>query len=153
MKMAKVSAHGTEIGTIYFTTSAKRYMSDGVVLKNQGFGWKLAGKVKDMTPQEAFEHQRTKQIETLSDKPATVAYRKMLHSLAGLGKRWKLHAAVSMMPDDPDGVWSEACDSYGDNVEADIDDCSQLCALYRQAVQEAKDIKRRNPTKLETAEA
>ena len=28
--MAKISAHGREIGTVYFTTSAKRYMSDGV---------------------------------------------------------------------------------------------------------------------------
>ena len=35
--MAKISAHGREIGTVYFTTSAKRYMSDGKVLKNIGF--------------------------------------------------------------------------------------------------------------------
>ena len=29
-----------------------------------------------------------------------------LHAMAGQCKRWKLHQAVSMMPDDADGVWS-----------------------------------------------
>jgi hypothetical protein len=58
----------------------------------------------------------------------------MLHELCGLNKRWKLHAAVQMMPDDPDGVWSEACDGYGDNVHADIDDVAKLCMVYRLAI-------------------
>ena len=42
--------------------------------------------------------------------------------------------AVTMMPDDADGVWSEACDGYGDNVHADVDDVAKLCALYRTAL-------------------
>jgi hypothetical protein len=33
-------------------------MSDGKILRNQGFGWKIAGKVKDdATPREAFERR------------------------------------------------------------------------------------------------
>lgn len=130
--MAKCKAHGTEIGTVYFTTSAKRYMSDGVILKNGGLGWKLGGKVKaGVDPREAYRRQVEHQRALLADRPGIAAYRAELHGLCGLSKRWKLHAAVSLMPDDPDGVWSEACDGHGDNISADIDDIVKLCALFR----------------------
>jgi hypothetical protein len=135
--MAKVSAHGQIIGTIEFTTTAKRYMSDGVVLKNFGTGWKIHGKVKDgFTPQEAYEKAINRQNEARKTHPANFAYRKELHDLAPITKRWKLHTAVEMMPDDPDGVWSECCDGYCDNVSADIEDVVKLCMLYRNAVKE-----------------
>ena len=69
--------------------------------------------------------------EQLACKPAVAAYRAALRDMAGLSKRWKLHTAVTLMPDDPDGVWSEACDGYGDNVSADLDDVVELCRLYQ----------------------
>ena len=141
--MAKLKAHGAEIGTIYTTTSAKRYMSDGVVLKNGGFGWKLHAKVKpDVDPVEAFKRAKAKRDEALRARPNLAAYIKELHAMAGLSKRWKLHTAVTLMPDDCDGVWSEACDGYGDNVSADVDEVSHLCRLYLVAVSEAEDAKR-----------
>jgi len=140
--MAKLHVHGMEIGTVYFTTVAKRYMSDGIILKNAGFGWKLHGKVKaGVSPREAFEIARERQICELAKRPALAAYRKELHELAGNAKRWKLHAAVSLMPDDPDGVWSEACDSYGDNCAADLDEIVRLCMLYRLALDESARLK------------
>lgn len=129
--MARVSAHGQEIGTVYLTASAKRYMSDGAILVNGGFGWKLERRVKaGVDPRDAFNRQVEHQKAMLAQLPANAAYRKELHELAGIGKRWKLHMAVGLMPDDPDGVWSEACDGYGSNVHADIDEVSQLCRLY-----------------------
>lgn len=135
--MAKVSAHGSEIGTIHFLTYAKRYMSDGVVLKNMGFGWKIAGKVKPgITPEQAFNSASARVREYRADRPAYAAYRAELHNLAGLSKRWKLHAAIELMPDDADGVWSECCDGYGDNVHADIGEISRLCGLYRDSLRE-----------------
>ena len=139
--MAKVSAHGTEIGTIHFLTYAKRYMSDGVVLKNIGFGWKIHGKLKPgVTPEQAFNNASERSRVFRANKPAYCAYRAALHDLAGLSKRWKLHACVELMPDDPDGVWSEACDGYGDNVHADIDEVSRLCALYKDSLREQAEI-------------
>lgn len=129
--MAKVSAHGGIIATLEYITHAKRYMSDGTILKHHGFGWKLAGKVKaDCSPYAAAERAQINLDQQLRDKPAAAAYRKALHELAGLGKRWKLHAAVQMMPDDCDGVWSECCDGYGDNVHADVDEVAELCRAY-----------------------
>jgi hypothetical protein len=137
--MAKCSAHGIEIGTIYKLTSARRYMSDGVVLKNAGFGWKLAGKVKvGIDAADAYQRAVARYADELSASPEFAAYRKELHSMAGLGKRWKLHMAVQAMPEDCDGVWSEACDGYVDNVHADIDEVSNLCRLYLAALNAAK---------------
>jgi hypothetical protein len=132
IEMAKLSSHGREVGTVYFTTSAKRYMSDGAILKNGGFGWKLHAKLKPgVVPSDAFKKQADHQKKVLADNPEVAAYRRELHDLCGVSKRWKLHAAVSLMPDDPDGVWSEACDGYGDNVSADIDEIVKLCRLYK----------------------
>lgn len=140
--MAKVSAHGREIGTIEFLTKAKRYMSDGVILKNLGFGWKIHGKVKPgIDPVQAYESAKAKQAKNLALRPAFAAYRKELHNMAGLCKRWKLHAAVELMPDDYDGVWSEACDGYGGNVSADVDEVGNLCRLYSAAVAEQGAVK------------
>jgi hypothetical protein len=135
--MAKLSAHGREVGTIHFLTKAKRYMSDGVVLKNIGFGWKIAGKIKDgITPEQAFNNASARAREYRADRPAYAAYRAELHNMAGLSKRWKLHAAIELMPGDADGVWSECCDGYGDNIHADINEVSRLCELYKASLRE-----------------
>lgn len=129
--MAKISAHGEIVGTVYFTTKAKRYMSDRVILVNYGQGWKLGPKLKaEFTPQEAFANQMKKQVEYLAGNPEIAAYRKALHDIAGMSVRWKLDMAISMMPEDCDGVWSECCDGYGDNVHADLDEIAELCRLY-----------------------
>jgi hypothetical protein len=141
--MAKISAHGIEIGTIEYTSKAKRYMSDGVILVNIGFGWKIYGKIKDgATPNAAFQVAKEKQRILLAGRPAFSAYRKLLHDMAGLSKRWKLHAAVELLHDDPDGVWSEACDGYSDNVHADLDEVCELCRAYQAAITEARDGKK-----------
>ena len=140
--MAKLSAYGrTEIGIVSKLTSSKRYMSDGTVLKNNGFGWKVFGKIKEgFTPEECFAKAAASQAKALSDNPAYADYYKALHGMAGLSKRWKLHAAIELMPEDCDGVWSEVCDGYGDNVHADIDEIAALCRLYLAAIA-AKDKK------------
>lgn len=141
--MAKLKVHGAEVGTIYTTTSAKRYMSDRVILKNIGFGWKLYGKVKPgIDPAEAFARAKAKREALLIEHPSFAAYVRELHDMAGLAKRWKLHAAVSAMPEDCDGVWSEACDGYSDNIHADIDEVAKLCRLYLVALTEAESMKK-----------
>ena len=141
--MAKLKSHGSEIGTIYLTTSAKRYMSDGHVLKNIGFGWKLYAKVKPgISPVDAFNRRKAKDAEFIAARPHFAAYRAMLHDMAGMSKRWKLHAAVEMMPEDCDGVWSEACDGYGyENVSASVDEIAKLCSLYLLAIKEMEQMK------------
>ena len=143
--MAKLSAHGKEIGRVTFTTFAKAYMADGAILKNSGDGWKRYAKVKDgITPQQAYERQLRAQEEFLAARPCMAAYRKELHAMAGLGKAWKLHTAIQLLGDDVDGIWSEACDGYGDNVHADVDDVANLARLYSAAMEEQAEL--RDPT-------
>ena len=140
--MARLSAHGAEIGTVYFTTSARRFMSDGHVLVNKGFGWKLYKKLeRGEEVHAAYLQQLGAQTELLAKRPHTAAYRKCLHNLAGMGNRWKLHMAVEAMPDDCDGVWSQACDGYGNNIHADVDEVGELCRLYKLAVEEQRAAK------------
>jgi hypothetical protein len=135
--MAKISAHGSIVGTVDYTTQSKRYMSDGVILRNDGFGWKLHGKVQaGVTPREAYANSKARLDAQLIEKPAAARYRELLHAACGLSKRWKLHKAIIMMPDDPDGVWSEACDGYGDNVHLDVDDVAELCRAYQATLRQ-----------------
>lgn len=140
--MACLSKHGTEIGRITFTTTQKAYMSDGTVLKRVCGDWKVAGKVKSgFSVQDHFERAKAHQEQYLANHPALVPYRKALHSIAGMGKAWKLDMAISMMPDDPDGVWSDCCDGYSDNVHADLDEIYELCRLYKAASAESVELK------------
>ena len=137
--MAKLSVHGQEIGRITTLTGIKAYFEDGKILKNIGFGWKLHAKVKEgISPFTAYENALNRQIENLKSKPALAEYKKALHALAGINKRWKLHQTITLMPDDCDGVWSESCDGYSDNVHADLDEIAKLCQLYLAALEEGK---------------
>lgn len=142
--MDKISAHGYEVGRVDLLTSRKAYFSDRTILENQGFGWKVRGKVKDgWTPTQAFENQKARTAQVEKENPCYSAYKKELHNLTGIDKRWKLHTAVQLMPDDPDGVWSEVCDGYGDNVHADLDELVHLCRLYQAWEIEAAEKKAR----------
>ena len=59
------------------------------------------------------------------------SYIAALRDVVGLEKRWMLHTAITIMPEDGDGVWSEMTDhsgSYGDSY--DLDDIWKACRAY-----------------------
>jgi hypothetical protein len=142
--MAKLSAHGSIVGTLSFTTYDKRYMSDGTILKNYGSGWKINGGVKEgFMPQDVFEKARAHQVDVLRRLPAFAAYKKMLHKLAPVSKRWRLHTAIELMLTDSDGVWSECCGDGCEDIHADLDEVSELCDLYLAKMREANAASRR----------
>ena len=139
--MAKLNAHGKEIGRVVYTTYTIAYFEDGKVLKNHGDGWKLAGKLKvGLTPDQAYQDAVIRLKDWERSHPAGYAYKKALHELAAQSKRFHLHVSIQMMPDDPDGVWSHSCDGYGDHVDASVDEIVELCRLYKDAVNESKSI-------------
>ena len=111
------------------------------MLKNLGDGWKLSGKLKTgVTAEQAVARAVAGIAEWEQARPAGRAYKKALHDIAGQSKRYRLHVAISLMPNDCDGIWSECCDGYGDNVHASIEEINELCALYRAAQAEGKTI-------------
>lgn len=145
--MACISKHGNEIGRIVYTAKTKAWFSDCTVMSNHGDGWKISGKLKpEFTPEQAYQRAKEKYDAFLSERPAAREYRKCLHDLAGQCKRWKLHLAVQLMPDDCDGVWSEACDGYGDNISASVDEIAELCRLYGSAMIEQRATKQETET-------
>ena len=139
--MAILKNHGEIVGKLTYTTHARLYMSDGSVLRNDGMGWKLSAHVKPgIDVRDVYRRAENHQIAQLADRPALVDYRKALHRLTGLSKAWKLHACIKMMPSDPDGVWSECCDNYGDNVHANVGEIVELCRMYECMCRESNDL-------------
>lgn len=133
--MAVLSKHGREIGRIEFSGHRKVFMADGSVLKDYGHGWKLTGKLKPgITPEAAFENAKANQARKHAESPALAEYVSFVRGLAPLSRRWRLIMALQMMPGDPDGVWSECCDGFGDHVGCDLDDIVKLCRLYQAAI-------------------
>lgn len=143
--MAKLSAHGHEVGRFYGLTTAKAYMSDGAVLSHDGFSWRLLGKLKEgVTPQEAVAARKARDEEKDRTHPCYTSYKRKLHKMAPQAKRWVLHRAVVVSYHDPDGVWSEITDGYdqAQKVDCGIDEIQMLCRLYRAALEEQKEISR-----------
>ena len=61
------SAPATIIGTVEFTASAKRYLSDGTVLRNDGYGWRASTKLKTgLDPQAAYENAQAHRAAKLA---------------------------------------------------------------------------------------
>lgn len=137
--MARLTAHGMEVGRMYYTTFSKAYMENGVILYTDAGKWKVYGRCKKgVTPQQAFALAQQKQEELYQRNPALKEYRQQLHAITGIGKAWKLHAAIQLLRDDVDGIWSECCDGYGDNVYADVEEIAALVRCYEQALEFAK---------------
>lgn len=121
-------------------------MEDGKVLKNAGFGWKIAGTLKaGITPLEGFNNAKRNWEEKLANRPSFANYVRELHSMTGLCNRWKLAQAIQLLGDDVDGIWSECCDGYGDNISADVDEVANLVFLYGAAMLELKALKESEP--------
>lgn len=136
--MAKLSAHGYELGRIEYLTKTKAYFENGDVLVNYGGDWTVYGKTKPgVNPTDAFNKRRQNHKEFLATHPAYAAYRKALID-AGHSRRSLVHAAISLMPTDPDGVWSECNDMLG--LSLTVDEVVDLCTLYKLAVAEGGDF-------------
>jgi hypothetical protein len=97
--MAKVHARGRSIiGTVEFTVGAKRYMSDGVILKPDGNGgWRVGGKLKPgIAPKAAYERAAAHHRDVLNRYTSLAAYRSALHAECGLHKRMRLHMTIEV---------------------------------------------------------
>src|ERR1700734_4342436 len=103
--MARLHAHGTELARRETLTGRIVVMSDGNIMRNDGFGWKIWKKLKRGVDAEKFAQKFNAWTEALP--PEVRAYIQALEDICGLEHRARLHTAISLMPNDPDGVWSE----------------------------------------------
>lgn len=133
--MAKLSAHGTELARRETPTARIAVMSDGHIMKNYGSGWKIWKHTKpgvDVVGYAAKFDARSKAI-----MPEVRAYIETLIECADLEHRARLHNAITLMPNDPDGIWSEFDDYSGYSLE--IEDIIRCCRAYQVANDAVKE--------------
>jgi hypothetical protein len=138
--MAKLSAHDV-IGKIDYMYKTIAYCEDKKVLVNYGDGYKVYGKIKpDIMPIDAYNQALKKQAEFLKNHPCYNNYRKFLHSLSGLNKRFMIHQAVKELHNDSDSLFSSFDDfSWSSSYpHLELDDCAELCKLYNTMITESK---------------
>lgn len=139
--MAKISAHGAVIGTIYLVGDALRFMSDGTVLRYRGIRWTIAKSLAPSEVKTAYEEITRKTEESLQKHPALRKYRFFLHGLFHLNKRARVHAAVTRNPHDPDRVYEDVSWQYAyPVVNVSLNDVRELCALWLE-VEEEKGLR------------
>jgi len=106
-------------------TGRKSYMSDGKIMIDEGYGWKLYSSWK---PGVDIAAGVARQKARYDAKPREYHdYIAALKSTGPIKDRWKIHAAVSLMPGDPDGAWS-SLECYGEGY--DLDDLVRVCSAY-----------------------
>lgn len=145
--MAKLSAHGAEIGRIEYPHMRLAYMTDGAVLRDSGDGWKLYRRVKEgVNPQQAYRAKLEARKTAVQRNPCYALYLEKLCKLAGsLECRARLHLMIEIMPTDPDGIWSELADGYDDMSRKigriEVEDLNAVCGLYRNACETARELR------------
>ena len=135
--MATLSKHG-EYKVFKGTLNNYAYCSDGNVLRNQGFGWKLWKKLKkDVDWLESF-NRAVKNLEEKEKNPVNkfrMDFSDLLVKLVpSLKNRQLVMTSIELMPDDPDGLFSTLDDYYETRNILSLDDCCKLCNSYKLAI-------------------
>lgn len=133
--MAKLSAHGHELGRIELTTSILAYMSDGHILRHDGTNWHLYKRVKaGFDPAQVFEKAKKRADEILAQRPALAEYHRQLKEVAGRQNIVRLHTLVELLSDDIDGLWSEIHDVLDRNTSVSVEEVRDLVRAYHAAI-------------------
>ncbi len=137
--MAKLSAHGIEIGRIEYINRTIAYFADGQTLKNEGFGWKKYGKIKTgITPQDAFNINLEKREKIRQENAAFRHYQDLMLDIP-LSIRWQVLTAFEMMGDDIDGIFSTLDDRHETRGRFSYEDLKELADARTEAVLERKE--------------
>jgi hypothetical protein len=152
--MAKLSAHGHEVGRIESLACTTAVMSDGNILRNYGDGWKLYRKIKPgFTPEQAYERRVENQRKFLEERPAWAELKRLVHAAACQSKRGTLISALQLLGGDVDGLWSELNESWGADLNLDLAECEELARAYQASVVESNEIRARAGRLQELVEA
>jgi hypothetical protein len=143
--MAKLSARNQiELGRIDYIFETLAFFDNGNVLKNTGFGWKKAGKVKQgLTPLEAYN----KGVEMVKDfeknHPFFANYKKLLIKY-GHSKRFLLHTMIKDEGADSDALYTESQDSLFSHARFNLSqgEAQELCQAYNLYMIENKQHKK-----------
>lgn len=71
--------------------------------------------------------------------PMYARYKTLLYKYVPKTHRTLVNTAISLMPNDPDGVWSEINDHGDYRYSIDLDEAIDLCRAYELALREANE--------------
>ena len=103
-------------------------VSNGKVLRNEGFGWKVCT-LKEGWTQETFR-ARLEEIESKLSQPYRI-YRAAVQSEFPLPVRWQYLTLSDLLGDDLDGIYSDLQDRQ---IYTDLDTLQELHDMHRATV-------------------
>lgn len=121
--MACLSKNGSEVFRVDALKYSLSFRSNGKVLKNEGFGWKL---LKLSVPfDEALAKHRATQANL---SRAYLDYRRAVQAEFPLPVRWQYLTLRDLLGDDLDGIYSDLQDR---GIHTDLETLRELHDLYR----------------------
>lgn len=125
----KPKKSGKELLRLEYADHDTIYMENGTIYRSTGHGWEYHNRFKEgvsipeaVSRVKARYEARPTEFHQLVDR---------LTRTIGIRGRWKLYAAITLMPDDADGVWATVTDEEGCG-SLDIEDVVACCDLYRR---------------------
>lgn len=126
--MAVLSKNGVEIGRIVTAYKVFSYRSNGMVLVNSGFGWKLASTKRVDNIHELYRRD----LEAFQGQlPAMLDLVKLLQDVPARN-RAVVFKAIETSYTDPDGLWSDLTEML--MPEVTFDDVKEWCETYQQYI-------------------
>lgn len=126
--MACLSKNGTELVRFNQLKASYSIRSNGKVLKNDGFGWKVL-RLKEGITVESFR-ARFDAIESKLSQPYRI-YRAAVQSEFPLPVRWQYLTLRDLLGDDIDGIYSDLQDRQ---IYTDLDTLQELHDMHRATV-------------------
>ena len=126
--MACLSKNGTELARFNQLKASYSIRSNGKVLKNDGFGWKVL-RLKEGITVENFR-ARLEEIESKVSESYRI-YRAAVQSEFPLPVRWQYLTLRDLLGDDLDGIYSDLQDRQ---IYTDLDTLQELHDLHRATV-------------------
>ena len=126
--MACLSKNGTELARFNQLKASYSIRSNGKVLKNDGFGWKVI-RLKEGITVESFR-ARFEAIESKLSQPYRI-YRAAVQSEFPLPVRWQYLTLRDLLGDDLDGIYSDLQDRQ---IYTDLDTLQELHDMHRATV-------------------
>lgn len=120
--MAVLSKNGTEVFRVDALQYSLSFRSNGKVLKNEGFGWKLVNLAMPFADALA-KHQRLQ-----SNIPRAYAeYRAAVQAEFPLPVRWQYLTLRDLLGDDIDGIYTDLADR---GIHTDLETLRELHELH-----------------------
>jgi hypothetical protein len=121
--MATLSKNGTEIVRFDRLKASYSIRSNGKVLKNEGFGWKLCALKPGKTSQDLRTSLENREA---SLSPEYRAYRKAVQAEFPLSERWQYLTLRDLLGSDLDGIYTDLQDR---RIYTDLDTLQELREL------------------------